>query len=73
LRRRIRSKLFKKRRLGRVLFNLGSDFKVGVGFYCLLNKAKKPYGVYIDARDNKPLKSTIKYTCKDTGADLYQN
>ena len=68
LKRRIKSKMFKKRRLGRVLFNLGNDFKIAVGFFCMFNKAKKPYGVYVDARSNQILKSTstTKYICKDT-------
>ena len=41
--------------------------------YCLLNKAKKPTGQFLDAKTNKTLKSTTNLICKDTGATLYPN
>jgi hypothetical protein len=45
LNKKLRAKEFKKRRVGRVLMDLGGDdFKIGVSFYCLFNKIKRPYG-----------------------------
>jgi hypothetical protein len=41
--------------------------------FCLLNKAKKPLGTFLDAKTNKMLKSTTNFICKDTGATLYPN
>jgi hypothetical protein len=45
LTKRLRAKEFKKRRLGRVPFEIGKDVTVGCSFYCLINKAKKPTGI----------------------------
>jgi len=49
LNKKLRAKEFKKRRVGRVLMDLGGensgvDFKIGVSFYCLINRIKRPYG-----------------------------
>ncbi len=63
LNKRLKAKEYKRRRLGRVDFELGEDFKIGVAFYSLIIKNKKPNSVLVDPKDNTIIKSTGNYLC----------
>ena len=71
--KRIRQKEFRKRVLGKTVFHLCPQMKVGVSVYNLLQTAKKPPASFMDARVNKPLKSVTKWICEETGTILYDN
>ena len=73
LSKRMRAKEFKKRTLGTVNFELGENFKVSFSMYCLINQVRKPNGVFLYAKNNKLLKSSVNFICKETGATLYPN
>jgi ATP-dependent DNA helicase 2 subunit 1 len=45
--------------------------KLGVKFYSMIIKAKKPTSVPLDAKTNKRLKTITKKLCAETGQDLY--
>ena len=38
----------------------------------MIHETKLPNGIWLDARTNKPLKSTTKYICSETGSILYE-
>lgn len=67
----MRQKEFKKRTLNRILFDLGTDTRVGVKLFCTYNKAKKPIATKLERETNKPVKHKTKFLCTETGADLY--
>ena len=73
LSKRMRAKEFKKRTLGTVNFELGQNFKVSFSMYCVINQVRKPNKVFLSAKNNKLLKLSVNFICKETGATLYPN
>jgi ATP-dependent DNA helicase 2 subunit 1 len=71
---RLRRKEFKKRMLGRTCLQLGGDFQVGTKFFCTVGQARRPGAVHLDGTENfKQLRNLTKFSCEETGAELYPN
>ena len=70
---RLRRKEYKKRVLGRVDLQLSKDFFIATKFFNMVSKAKKPTAVPLSESVNKNQNSIIRYTCQETGAELYPN
>lgn len=69
---RLRRKEFKKRAVGSTDLVMGSDFKIGAKFFSLISKAIKPPAMQLDSQNNnKLMQNLVKYTCEETGAELY--
>ena len=66
LMKRIRQKEFRRRTLGKCLFNLSPDSQIGLSFFSTILPAKKPNGYKVNAVNNKQLRSTQRFVCKDT-------
>lgn len=71
LMRRIRQKEFKKRIQGKCLFEIAGGASVAMSFFTTLMPAKKPSAVKVRACDHKPLKTTTRLVCKESGQSLY--
>jgi len=70
LTQRIKQKEFKKRTLSRLEFALAPNLKIGMKVYTMIRATSRPYGVGLDAKTNKPLKTKSSYLCEETGAIL---
>lgn len=73
LMKRIRQKEFKKRIQGKCQFEIAGGASIGMSFFTTVMPAKKATAVKVRARDHKPLKTTTKALCGDTGQALYPN
>lgn len=70
--KRIRQKEFKKRTLGKCLFNLSPGSQIGLSFFSTIIPAKKPSIQKVNAINNKQLRSTQRFICNETGQTLYR-
>ena len=73
LMKRIRQKEFKKRTQGKCLFEISGGTSIGMSFFTTVMPAKKPGAQKVNAQNNKPLQSTTKFICEETGHALYRN
>lgn len=73
LSKRIRLKEFKKRVLGKCMFSVTNNMRVGLKFYNLTKMTKKPSAKFINKSTGKELKSMTRYTCKETNETMYRN
>lgn len=73
LMKRIRQKEFRKRVQGKCLFSITPKSQVAFSFYTTVMPAKKPAAARVHLANNKPLKSTQRFICQETGSVLYQN
>lgn len=71
--KRLRQKEFRKRTQGKCLFSITPKAQVALSFYTTVLPAKKPNATKVNAVNNKPLKSTTRYICQETGSVLYKN
>jgi len=71
--RRIRQKEFRKRTQGKCLFEISGGSKIGMNFFCPIVKARKPTAKKVHAVNNKPLQTTSKVVCEESGRALYAN
>eukprot|EP00743_Colponemidia_sp_Colp-15_P002621 GILK01002839.1.p1 GENE.GILK01002839.1~~GILK01002839.1.p1 ORF type:complete len:631 (-),score=167.71 GILK01002839.1:47-1906(-) len=72
LTRKIRQKEFKKRAVGKVNFAISPNMEIAVRFFSMIQEAKKPNPIQLEAKSNKPLKSETKWICADTGSILFE-
>lgn len=72
LMKRIRQKEFKKRTLGKCMFNVSPGAKIGLSFFSTIIPAKKPNIQKVNAVNNKQLRSTQRFICNETGQTLYR-
>jgi ATP-dependent DNA helicase 2 subunit 1 len=56
LQQRVKQKEYRKRALNRLLLEVGDDLQIGLKVFCLVNKAKKPYGKPVEKKTNSLLK-----------------
>jgi ATP-dependent DNA helicase 2 subunit 1 len=70
---RIRQKEFRKRTLGRCMFSITPKTEIAIRVYNMIHPAKKPSAAFIDSETNKPLKSTTRWICEESGSTLYPN
>jgi len=70
LRSRVRKKEFKKRALTRLSLFIGDSIEIALRLYSLVHETKKSSFIWLDSKDNQPLKSVTKYICEDTGTLL---
>ena len=73
LMKRIRQKEFKKRTQGKCMFEIAGGTKIGMSFFTTVMPAKKPTARKVNAANNKPLQTTTKMVCEETGQALYRN
>ena len=72
LMKRIRQKEFKKRALGKCQFNLSPGAAIGLSFFNTIIQARKPIAAKVNAVNNKQLRGTQKFVCRETGRALYR-
>ena len=53
------------------MWDIGNNTNIGVKLFCMYLKAKKPFGRALQRDTNKPLKSSTKQMCAETGNILY--
>ncbi|EAS04900.2 ATP-dependent DNA helicase II 70 kDa subunit (macronuclear) [Tetrahymena thermophila SB210] len=70
LQSRIRAKLFKKRNISRIYWQLGNGVNVGVKVYSLFNKITRPKYKQYTKDDSKPVSKFTRYFCKESGKEL---
>jgi len=73
LMKRIRQKEFRKRIQGKCLFNITPKSQIALSFFTTVMPTKKPAAAKVNLENNKPLKSTQRLICQETGSVLYQN
>ena len=67
LMKRIRQKEFKKRTLGKCMFNVSPGSQIALSFFSTVIPAKKPNIQRVHAVNNKQLRPTNRYVCNETG------
>ena len=72
LMKRIRQKEFKKRTIGKCMFNLSPGSQIGLAFFSTIIPAKKPSIQRVNSVNNKQLRSTQRFLCNETGKTLYR-
>jgi ATP-dependent DNA helicase 2 subunit 1 len=70
---RVRQKTHAKRTLGKVELNLTPDCKVAIRFFATVKETKRPTTTLVHAVTSKPLKSSTRYICEETGAILWDH
>lgn len=67
LNQKIRHKQFQKRIGGRCMLALSPNMNIGVEFYQMIRPLTIPSAIQLEAKTNRPLKSSTSYTCKELG------
>ncbi|KAL4434506.1 hypothetical protein ABPG74_007290 [Tetrahymena malaccensis] len=70
LQSRIRAKIFRKRNISRIYWQLGDGVNVGVKVYSLFNKITRPKYKEYTKDDSKPVQKFTRYFCKESGKEL---
>ncbi|KAL4481075.1 hypothetical protein ABPG72_015030 [Tetrahymena utriculariae] len=70
LQSRIRAKLFRKRNISRIYWQLGNGVNVGVKVYSLFSKITRPKYKEYTKDNSKPVKKFTRYFCKESGKEL---
>lgn len=73
LMKRIRQKEFKKKIQGKCNLEITNNCKIGLSFFTVVMPARKPTMKKVNAENNKPLQSTTRIKCKESGHVLYRN
>lgn len=55
------------------MFEIAGSTKIGMSFFTTVMPAKKPTAKKVNAANNKPLQTTTKLVCEETGQALYRN
>jgi hypothetical protein len=55
------------------MFEISKGTKLSMSFFTPVMHAKKPSAKKVNAVNNKPLQSTSKMVCQETGHSLYRN
>lgn len=69
----VRKKMFAKRKLASLNFQLAEGLSVALSLYNTVYPAKKGTPVTLDAADNKPLKTQSSWLCEATGKTLMEH
>jgi len=72
LMKRIRQKEFKKRTIGKCMFNVSPGSQIALSFFSSIIPAKKPGIQRVNAVNQKQLRSTMRFVCSETGETLYR-
>ena len=55
------------------MFEIGGNVKIGMSVFTTVLPTKKPTAKKVHSESNKPLQTTSKLVCEETGVALYRN
>jgi len=55
------------------MFEIAGNTKIGMSFFTTVLPTKKPTAKKVQSESNKPLQTTSKLVCEETGVALYRN
>lgn len=68
----LRRRMYKKRIVRKMLLTVGSGTEIALKTYALIRPAVPPSHIFVDSRNNQPLKIERTYICSDTGALMHE-